>query len=81
MLINILKNLEESKKIEIIKDPRSLTKYLNEDVFKSQTDMIKNLLNEAKDEFHRVPKVIEPVLMSIFNEISFRIKNLDKVKK
>jgi geranylgeranyl diphosphate synthase type I len=81
MLINILKNLEESKKIEIIKDPRSLTKYLNEDVFKSQTDMIKNLLNEAKDEFHRVPKVIEPVLMSIFNEISFRMKNLDKVKK
>ena len=28
MLINILQNLDESKKIEIIKDPSTLTKYL-----------------------------------------------------
>jgi len=43
--------------------------------------MIKNLLNEAKDEFHRVPKVIEPVLMSIYNEINFRMNNLNKAKQ
>ena len=42
--------------------------------------MIKNLLNEAKSQFHRVPKVIEPVLISIYSEISLRMKNLDKVK-
>ena len=81
MLINILKNLEESKKIEIIQDPPSLIKYLSDNEFKNQIGLIKNLLNEAKDEFHRVPKVIEPVLMSIYNEINFRMNNLNKAKQ
>ena len=81
MLINILKNLEESKKIEIIQDPPSLIKYLSDNEFKNQIGLIKNLLNEAKDEFHRVPKVIEPVLMSIYNEINYRMNNLNKAKQ
>jgi len=68
------------KKIEIIKDPSTLTKQLNEIAFENQKIMIKNLLNEAKSQFHRVPKVIEPVLISIYSEISLRMKNLDKVK-
>ena len=80
MLINILQDIDESKKIEIIKDPSTLTKQLNEIVFENQKIMIKNLLNEAKSQFHRVPKVIEPVLISIYSEISLRMKNLDKVK-
>ena len=54
--------------------------YLNEIAFKNQKNMIKNLLNYAKSHFHRVPKVIEPVLISIYSEISLRMKNLDKVK-
>ena len=52
----------------------------NEIAFENQKIMIKNLLNEAKSQFHRVPKVIEPVLISIYSEISLRMKNLDKVK-
>ena len=36
---------------------------------------------KRKMHFHRVPKVIEPVLMSIYSEISFRMKNLDKAKQ
>ena len=81
MLINILQHINASKKIEIIKDPSTLINYLNEIAFDNQKNMIKSLLNEAKDEFHRVPKIIEPVLVSIYNEINLRMKNLDKVRK
>ena len=80
MLINILQDIDKSKKIEIIKDPSTLIKQLNEISFENQKIMIKNLLTEAKSQFHRVPKVIEPVLISIYSEISLRMKNLDKVK-
>ena len=80
MIINILQDIEESEKNEIIKDPSTLIKQLNEIAFENQKIMIKNLLNEAKSHFHRVPKVIEPVLISIYREISLRMKNLDKVK-
>jgi len=41
-------------------------------------DLIKNLLSDAKNEFHRVPKVIEPVLMSIYSEINLRMKKFNK---
>ena len=80
MIINIIQNIDESEKIEIIKDPSTLKDYLDEISFKNQKNMIKNLLNDAKSHFHRVPKVIEPVLISIYSEISLRMKNLDKVK-
>ena len=80
MIINILQNIDESEKIEIIKDPSTLKDYLDEIAFKNQKNMIKNLLNDAKSHFHRVPKVIEPVLISIYSEISLRMKNLDKAK-
>ena len=43
--------------------------------------MINNLLSDAKNGFHRVPKVIEPVLMSIYNEINLRMKNLNKAEQ
>ena len=80
MIINILQNIDESEKIEIIKDPSTLKDYLDEIAFRNQKNMIKNLLNDAKSHFHRVPKVIKPVLISIYSEINLRMKNLDKVK-
>ena len=81
MLINIISNLDAPKKIEIIKEPSVLINYLNEDEFSQQMDMINNLLSDAKNGFHRVPKVIEPVLMSIYNEINLRMKNLNKAEQ
>ena len=68
------------KKLKLSKIQALLQNNLNEIAFKNQKNMIKNLLNDAKSHFHRVPKVIEPVLISIYSEISLRMKNLDKVK-
>lgn len=78
MLINIVNNLDAPKKKEIIKEPSALIDYLNKDAFLKQMDLIKNLLSDAKNEFHRVPKVIEPVLMSIYSEINLRMKKFNK---
>ena len=45
MLINIIQNIDESEKIEIIKDPSTLKDYLDEISFKNQKNMIKNLIH------------------------------------
>jgi hypothetical protein len=50
--------------------------YINKESFVEQKNNINNLLEEAKNKFHRVPKVVQPVLISIKDEINTRLEKI-----
>ena len=76
MLVKILDKLNKDEKIKIKKQPRLMTNYINEESFVEQKNNINNLLEDAKNKFHRVPKVVQPVLISIKDEINTRLEKI-----
>ena len=76
MLIRILEKLDQDIQVKIRNNPKMLIDFINKESFQDQEEHIKVLIQNAEDQFHRVPKVIQPVLISIKNEINTRVKNL-----
>ena len=76
MLIKILDNLDLETKLIIKEEPKLLINYIDKKCFIEQKSNIHNLLEDAKNHFHRVPKVVQPVLISIKYEINERLKDL-----
>jgi len=81
MLIKILDNLDLETKSIIKEEPKLLINYINKKSFVEQKSNINNLLEDAKNHFHRVPKVVQPVLISIKYEINERLKDLMEEKQ
>ena len=76
MLIRILEKLDQEIQVKIRNNPKILIDFINKESFQDQEEHIKELIKNAEDQFHRVPKVVQPVLISIKNEINTRTKNL-----
>ena len=81
MLIRMIENLNKANKFKIKKDPKILISYIDNKAFRDQKIYVNNILEEAKNQFHRVPKVVQPVLVSIKDDISLRLdKILEDIK-
>ena len=76
MLINILEKLDLENKLKIKKEPKLLINYINKKSIREQKSNINNLLEDARNQFHRVPMVVQPVLVSIEDEINDRLASL-----
>jgi geranylgeranyl diphosphate synthase, type I len=76
MLISILDQLDEDNKLKIKNKPKLFFDYINKKTFFEQEKNINNFLKIAENEFHRTPKVVQPVLISITIEIKERLTNM-----
>lgn len=76
MLIKILDKLDRESKLKIKEDPKLLINHINRESFQEQKININDLLEDAKQQFHRVPAVVQPVLNSIKDEINTRLESL-----
>ena len=76
MLIKILDKLDLESKLKIKEDPKLLINHIDTKSFQEQKININDLLGDAKQQFHRVPVVVQPVLNSIKDEINTRLESL-----
>ena len=76
MLIKILDKLSLENKLKIKEEPKLIINYIDRKSFEGQKSNVYNLLEDAKNQFHRVPKVVQPVLISIKDEINQRLESL-----
>ncbi len=76
MLIKILDKLDTESKLKIKEDPKLLINHIDTKSFQEQKININDLLGDAKQQFHRVPVVVQPVLNSIKDEINTRLESL-----
>ena len=76
MLIKILEKLDLQNKLKIKKEPKLLINYIDKKSILVQKSNINNLLEDARNQFHRVPMVVQPVLVSIEDEINDRLESL-----
>jgi|TARA_B100000787_G_C16190879_1_gene297419 geranylgeranyl diphosphate synthase type I len=76
MLIKILDELDQENKLKVQKNPKLLINFIDKKLFLEQEKIIKSFLKIAENEFHRVPKVVQPVLISIKNEVRGRLENM-----
>ena len=81
MLIKILENLDQNSKEKIKKNPEVLLNYIDKKSFLEQKIYINNLLEDATNQFHRVPKVVQPVLKSVKDEINTRLDSILEDKR
>lgn len=81
MLIKILENLDQNSKEKIKKNPEVLLNYIDKKSFLEQKKYINNLLEDATNQFHRVPKVVQPVLKSVKDEINTRLDSILEDKR
>ena len=81
MLIKILENLDQNSKEKIKKNPEVLLNYIDKKSFLEQKIYINNLLEDATNHFHRVPKVVQPVLKSVKDEINTRLDSILEDKR
>ena len=81
MLIKILENLDQNSKEKIKKNPEVLLNYIDKKSFLKQKKYINNLLEDATNHFHRVPKVVQPVLKSVKDEINTRLDSILEDKR
>ena len=76
MLIKILDELDQENKLKVQNNPKLLINFIDKKLFLEQEKIIKSFLKIAENEFHRVPKVVQPVLISIKNEVRGRLENM-----
>ena len=81
MLIKILEKLDLQNKLKIKKEPKLLINYIDKKSFLEQKIYINNLLEDATNQFHRVPKVVQPVLKSVKDEINTRLDSILEDKR
>ena len=55
--------------LKIKEEPKLLINHIDKNLFRTKNN-INNLLEDAKNQFHRVPRVVQPVLISIKDEIN-----------
>lgn len=74
VVMNVLNELSEDMYSQIKKDPKKLIRLIEKKHYRSCINEIKKTLENTEKVMHRLPIIIRPVLESLKNEITMRIR-------
>ena len=74
VVMNVLNELSEDMYSQIKKDPKKLIRLIEKKHYRSYINEIKKTLENTEKVMHRLPIIIRPVLESLKNEITMRIR-------
>ena len=74
VVMNVLNELPEDMYSQIKKDPKKLIRLIEKKHYRSCINEIKKTLENTEKVMHRLPIIIRPVLESLKNEITMRIR-------
>ena len=74
VVMNVLNELSEDMYSQIKRDPKKLIRLIEKKHYRSCINEIKKTLENTEKVMHRLPIIIRPVLESLKNEITMRIR-------